>query len=404
VLFLQAPNVRGITAYREHPNTPVALARQAHTIQGGRYRLGEMRGVVVTVQSPDDERQWAADKRDFVADRRDELAAKRDAAADARDATADARECALDERERHLEARAVEVGLPPDDSEAAQKVAARTARRQEYENRQALRTEREAAARDRDEATRQRLEATPTTKLASAFAGIAAYLYAAESFDDVLLRIAQTAVSTVAGCQMASITVSEHGAYRTAATTDAAASAVDQAQYDAGQGPCLDAVDTHLVYAQSFPDTRWPTLASRPADLGAQSAASYSLAGASLTTAGIGGSLNTYGIEPDAYSEEAQQIGLILAAHASTAAGAVRERGALQAAAQSLNEALRSRDVIGQAKGILMERLKMTPEDAFDALRLASNRLNKKLHDVALTLTETGALDAGDKQHRRTQP
>jgi hypothetical protein len=210
------------------------------------------------------------------------------------------------------------------------------------------------------------LEATPTTKLASAFAGIAAYLYAADSFDDVLLRIAQTAVSTVAGCQMASITVSEHGAYRTAATTDAAASAGDQAPYDAGPGPCLDAVDTHLVYAQSFPDTRWPTLASRPADLGAQSAASYSLAGASLTTAGIGGSLNTYGIEPDAYSEEAQQIGLILAAHASTAAGAVRERGALQAAAQSLNEALRSRDVIGQAKGILMERLKMTPEDAFD--------------------------------------
>ena len=355
------------------------------------------------MQSPDDERQWAADKRDFVADRRDQLAAQRDAAADARDMTADARESALDERERQLNARAAEVGLPLDRAEAAQEVDARAARQEGREVREELRTERERAARARDEATTQRLGATPTTKLASAFADIAAYLYTADSFDDVLLRIAQTAVSTVAGCQMASITVSEQGVYRTAATTDLAASAVDQAQYDADEGPCLDAVDTQIVYAQSFPDTRWPTLASRPADFGAQSAASYSLAGASLATAGIGGSLNTYGIEPDAYSDEAQQIGLILAAHASTAAGAVRERGALQDLTQNLNQALLSRDVIGQAKGILMERLKMTPEDAFDALRLASNRLNKKLHDVALSLAETGALDTGDTHRRRAK-
>ena len=253
--------------------------------------------------------------------------------------TADARESALDERERQLNARAAEVGLPLDRTEAAHEVDARAARQEGREVREELRTERERAARARDEATTQRLGATPTTKLASAFADIAAYLYAADSFHDVLLRIAQTAVSTVAGCQMASITVSEQGVYRTAATTDLAASAVDQAQYDADEGPCLDAVDTQIVYAQSFPDTRWPTLASRPADFGAQSAASYSLAGASLATAGIGGSLNTYGIEPDAYSDEAQQIGLILAAHASTAAGAVRERGALQDLTQNLNQA-----------------------------------------------------------------
>jgi hypothetical protein len=50
-----------------------------------------------------------------------------------------------------------------------------------------------------------------------------------------------------------------------------------------------------------------------------------------------------------------------------------------------------------------MERLKMTPEDAFDALRLASNRLNKKLHDVALSLAETGALDTGDTHRRRAK-
>ena len=214
--------------------------------------------------------------------------------------------------------------------------------------------------------------------MASAFAAIAEDLYAADSFDGVLLRIAETAVSTVAGCQMASVTLSERGEYETAATTDPAASAADQVQYDAQKGPCLDAVDAPIVYAQSFPDARWPTLAARPAELGAQSAASYRLASASLATAGTGGSLNTYGIEPDAFSDQAQEIGLILAAHASMAAGAVRERGALQDLAENLNKALLSRDVIGQAKGILMERLKITPEDAFDVLRQASNRLNQK--------------------------
>ena len=75
------------------------------------------------------------------------------------------------------------------------------------------------------------------------------------------------------------------------------------------------------------------------------------------------------------------------------AAGAVRERGALQDLTQNLNKALLSRDVIGQAKGILMERLKIPPEEAFEVLRRASNRLNEKLHTLALNLAESGEFD-----------
>jgi hypothetical protein len=236
----------------------------------------------------------------------------------------------------------------------------------------------------------------PTTRLASAFAAIAEILYAADSYDAILLRIAEAAVNTVAGCRMASVTVGEDGAYRTASTTDATASAVDQAQYDAQEGPCLDAFDAPMVYAKSFPDRRWPVLAGRPSDLGAQSAASYRLATVGQATSSAGASLNTYGLEPDAFSDEAQQIGLILAAHASLAARAVHERSGLEEVAENLHQALLTRDVIGQAKGILMERLKLTPEDAFDALRQASNRLNEKLHAVARNLAETGELDTHD--------
>src|SRR5215207_3726846 len=198
--------------------------------------------------SPDEERQWAAEKRDFVADWRDELAADREAAGDARDVTADARESALDERERQLDAWAAELGRPPHPADAAAKrVDARAAREQGRQNRVELRTGRHAAGGARDEATRRRLEANPTTRLALAFATIAEHLYAADSYDGVLLRIAQTAVSTVAGCQMASVTLTEQGAFQTAATTDSVASAVDQAQYDVREGPCLDAVDAAFV-------------------------------------------------------------------------------------------------------------------------------------------------------------
>jgi AmiR/NasT family two-component response regulator len=81
-----------------------------------------------------------------------------------------------------------------------------------------------------------------------------------------------------------------------------------------------------------------------------------------------------------------------LAAHASVAARVVDERSILWSLGRDLQQALLSRDVIGQAKGILMERLKITPEDAFDLLRRSSQHLNLKLRDVARGLAETGEL------------
>lgn len=55
-----------------------------------------------------------------------------------------------------------------------------------------------------------------------------------------------------------------------------------------------------------------------------------------------------------------------------------------------LEEALKNRDVIGQAKGILMERLHLTSEQAFEELRVASQRLNRKVRDLAVELADTG--------------
>ena len=342
--------------------------------------------------SGEEERAWAADKRDFVADRRDEVADERDRVADTRDRTAHDREAELDDRERQLDARAAVLGGPAEESEvSAQRAEARAGRSQARQNREEAWAKRRIAAADRDESRKRRQADAPPTRLARVFADIAEQLYDANSFDDVLLRIANAAVSTIAGCRMASITLCERSEYRTAASTDPAATAVDQAQYKSHEGPCLDAIDTPMVYAQSFPDERWPTLASGPTESGVLSALSYRLTAASSATADSGGgSLNSYGVIPHAFNDAAQEIGFILAAHASVAARAVDDRSTLQSLRRDLQQALLSRDVIGQAKGILMERLEITPEDAFDMLRRSSQRLNVKLRDVARGLAETG--------------
>ena len=343
---------------------------------------------------------WEADKRDFVADQREYLADVRDAAADAREATADAREQLADDREAELDDWEALLDAREAGTESAlarvlearnRARAGREEARAERERRQAVRN---AAAAARGEANRLRTGGTPATGLARAFAEIARHLYDAVNLDDVLVRIVGVSVSAVPGCEMASITVrGDDGSFRTVASTDDAAAAVDQTQYEASEGPCLSAVDEAVVHTPVFPDPRWPALGARPAEAGVRSSVSYSLTPSGpVTEADLAGSLNAYAGADRAFGDEAVDIGLILAAHASVAVRAVGERDTLEQLGRQLHAALASRDVIGQAKGILMERLRITPEDAFDTLRRSSQRLNVKLREVAQKLAETGQL------------
>jgi hypothetical protein len=366
-----------------------------------------------------DERTWTADKRDFVADERDSIADSRDAIADARDVLADerdqradAREAELDEREQRLAAGGPESGPGPESngSNAVARQQAHRLRDEASQDREQRRVARDGAAVARDQSGRQRQAATPATGLAMAFAEIAQHLYEAGSVDEVLTRIAETCVAAVPSCRMASITIRHQAdGFRTVASTDRAATAADQAQYDAGEGPCLTALGEAVVYTPEFPDPRWPALGSRPAGAGVHSVVSYGLAASgfpasgfpasgwsapgSLTGEPLPGSLNAYATEAHAFDDAAREIGLILAAHAAVALRTVGERESLQQLGHQLHAALSSRDVIGQAKGILMERLRITPDDAFDLLRRSSQRLNVKLREVAQKLTETGELD-----------
>lgn len=97
------------------------------------------------------------------------------------------------------------------------------------------------------------------------------------------------------------------------------------------------------------------------------------------------GALNLYARSVGAFTDESEKVGLLFAAHAAIAYAGVRKEAQLAAA-------LASRDVIGQAKGILMERYKITGERAFLVLAHASQHANRKLADIADELVRTGTV------------
>jgi hypothetical protein len=345
-----------------------------------------------------DEPAWANEKREFVADSRDEAADARDAVADARDAAAESRDALADDREAMLDRReeslrlgAGQLGPATDKVAAAQRTRAVIERDRGAEDRRRLSDVRRDVDEAREAAARQRADHAQPTLLALAFASIAEHLYDATTYDEVLTRIAEAALATMTGSDSASVMVRDEGEFRTVACTDPSAAGVDEAQYEASEGPSLDALAMTMVEASAFPDERWPVLGAAPTTYGVESSLSYQLhtdpAGVS---SGGTGSLNLYALRPAAFDRASQEIGTILAAHASLAARVVGDRITLEHLGRHLEQALLSREVIGEAKGILMERYKLTPDAAFDILRNSSQRLNQKLREVAARLAETG--------------
>ena len=97
------------------------------------------------------------------------------------------------------------------------------------------------------------------------------------------------------------------------------------------------------------------------------------------------GALNLYSADACAFDDESEHVGLLFAAHAAVAMAGARRQ-------EQLTHAVTVRDLIGQAKGILMERYKITADQAFQVLARASQQTNRRLADVADELTQTGSV------------
>ncbi|MGZ6812065.1 MAG: GAF and ANTAR domain-containing protein, partial [Blastococcus sp.] len=168
--------------------------------------------------------------------------------------------------------------------------------------------------------------------------------------------IVHAAVVTIPGAEHASLSaVRERRRVVTLAATGELPRAVDQAQYATGQGPCLDALyDRQAVRLPGFLDeTRWPEFVARVREpaVGSMLAVQLYVDGDDL------GALNLFAREPAAFTEESEHVALLFASHAAVALAHAEQR-------EHLMTALNSRDLTGQAKGILMERYKVTAPQA----------------------------------------
>ncbi len=224
--------------------------------------------------------------------------------------------------------------------------------------------------------------------IAAALAGMARDLLDAPTFQQTLDRVVTHAVELVDGCEAAGILVVTDGAVRTLAATHDLARESDRIQGELGEGPCLHATlleePVFRITDMAAATDRWPRYAPAAHELGIGSAMGFWL----FTEEQNLGALNLYASRPDAFGRRTEHIGWLLAAHAAVAFASARHEA-------ELHEAIGIRQDIGEAVGIVMERHKLTGEQAFELLRTESQARNVKLRDLARLVTERGGLENG---------
>jgi len=219
----------------------------------------------------------------------------------------------------------------------------------------------------------------PTTARAL---GLDTLVFDDDTISDLLQRVVLLARHSVGRAHSVSITVPDGEGYRTTNSTEDEALAIDEAQYAGGRGPCLEALrEAHQVHAiVGGEGDRWPMVDELAMQYGVTAVLSTPLIERSP---GAIGSLNIYCHQDGAFTEDDLRTAEMLGAHAAILLdNALELKGAAKLNDQ-LREALASREIIGEAKGIIMERQSCSRDEAFDILRRASQRENRKLRDLA---------------------
>jgi GAF domain-containing protein len=216
------------------------------------------------------------------------------------------------------------------------------------------------------------------------FAHVARELHAAPDESGQLQLAVDFAAKLIAGCDHAGVSIVQGRNIYTPVGSDDLVRRGDALQYELDEGPCLDSLRSHeTVISQDLrKESRWPRWAPRAtADLGIQAMMSHWL----YTNARSYGALNLYADRSNAFEPTDDAIAQLLAAEISVALAAQREIG-------QRSIAMEHRTVIGQAEGILMERLGMDPDQAFAYLRRQSQTEHRKLIDICDEIVATRRL------------
>lgn len=211
-----------------------------------------------------------------------------------------------------------------------------------------------------------------------------------EPVDAVLRAVLDAACSDVPGIDLGSVTLLRERKPKTVVSTHPDADAADEAQYRSGEGPCLQALSDQVTCIVDLEnESRWPDFVASGLDHDLRSSLSLPL----IVGKQGAGALNLYARKARAISEASEVFGRALATQASTAVANSLLLLEAHEALDQLREALASRDVIGQAKGILMAQRRMTADQAFEQLVAPSQRRNLKVRDLAEHVAATGSLD-----------
>lgn len=229
--------------------------------------------------------------------------------------------------------------------------------------------------------------------LATQMADLAGDLQASHDDLEVTLdSITSAATEVIPGVDFACVAVvSKDGEVNSLSATDPAAEKINAVQQQVQRGPCLSALwDEPVVHvADTRHDARWPEYAAAAADLGVVAVLSLRL----YVQDHVLGALSLYSRRPGGFGPESIELATIYARHASLGFAHAEETAQMQTA-------IDHRDVIGQAKGILMERFKITGRQAFRILVKASQNTNVSLHRIAARLADTGELLVTLPAHR----
>lgn len=234
------------------------------------------------------------------------------------------------------------------------------------------------------------VDTTTVDRALKVFGALAIDISAASSTDEALAALTKHCVELVEGAESAGITCVSEDGFETVAPTDELATKADALQFEVGSGPCIDAAVEETVFRTDDlrSDPRWPEFGRRAADeLGVQSMLSFRLFFEEDEQ--LAAALNLYSTRKAAFSDIAQLSGLAATAYGAAVVTSKRR----QAKIVNLERALTTNREIGAAIGVLMARHKITQDQAFDLLRMASQNSHRKLADIARDVVETGALD-----------
>jgi GAF domain-containing protein len=219
---------------------------------------------------------------------------------------------------------------------------------------------------------------------------LARVVVAGRELSEVLTEVTGIARRAMPGSQATSITLIRGEKAFTVAFDGQMAMDADELQYQRGYGPCMDAgrAGEVLRVQDMRTEERWPDYARHAAAMGVRSSLSIPLPFQGVSI----GAVNNYSGEPDSFGEQDLVLGEEVAGWVAFAVGNADLAARAVEDLAHMRTAMVSRAVIEQAKGILMERHKVTADQAFTALTRASQNSNIKLRDVADQLVHTGAL------------